>query len=462
MKYKSLEDRIQSHGNPVDMLRNAPSAGYVFPDRPEYKNWRDEQESWRKTAVLMDQSFHMTDHYFEGPDVKRLLQDLSINSYKNFGKNKAKQIVVCNHDGYVIGDAILFGLEENKVSIVNRPNPGNWVQYQAEVGNYDVRVEIDQRAESWANASRKLFRYEVQGPLATQVLAKACGKPLPDIKFFNMGELSISGCTMRALRHGMAGAPGLELMGPWMDRETVKDAILRAGEEFGLVQGGAKAYSTVAHESGWVPSELPAIYSGESMKSYREWLPGDGFEAAASLGGSFVSNNVEDYYLTPMDIGYGHILNFDHDFIGREALEKRAGEPHKKKVTLLWNSEDVIRVFASLFQDSDRYKFMDIPASHYATYPYDSVLKSGNHMGFSLYPVYTSNFRRWISLGLLDENVAQPGTELTVLWGEPDGGSQKPAVERHIQTEMRVTVAECPIAEDARENYRPHKLPFQN
>ena len=131
-------------------------------------------------------------------------------------------------------------------------------------------------------------------------------------------------------------------------------------------------------------------------------------------------------------------------------------------MTLLWNSEDVVRVFASLFQDGDRYKFMDIPASHYATYPYDSVLKSGVHMGFSLYPVYTSNFRRWISLGLLEESVAQPGTELTVLWGEPDGGSQKPAVERHLQTEMRVTVAACPIAEDARENYRPHKLPFQD
>ena len=52
------------------------------------------------------------------------------------------------------------------------------------------------------------------------------------------------------------------------------------------------------------------------MKPYREWLPADGFEASASLGGSMVSDNVEDYYLTPYDLGYGHIVNFDHDFIG--------------------------------------------------------------------------------------------------------------------------------------------------
>ena len=88
------------------------------------------------------------------------------------------------------------------------------------------------------------------------------------------------------------------------------------------------------------------------------------------------------------------------------------------------------------------------------------MLKNGEHVGFSLYPVYTSNFSRWISLGLLDESVAENGTELEVLWGEPDGGSAKPAVERHIQTEMRVTVAPCPISDDARENYRPHNLPY--
>jgi glycine cleavage system aminomethyltransferase T len=52
-----------------------------------------------------------------------------VNSFKNFGRDKAKQLVVCNDDGYVIGNAVLFGLEENKVSIVNRPNAGNWVQF---------------------------------------------------------------------------------------------------------------------------------------------------------------------------------------------------------------------------------------------------------------------------------------------------------------------------------------------
>ncbi|MEO0996330.1 MAG: aminomethyl transferase family protein [Pseudomonadota bacterium] len=460
MAIRSLEDKILKAGNPVAMLRNAKAGPYAFPIPSEFSNWRDEQEAWRKTAVLFDQSHHMTDHYFQGPDVHRLLSDLGINSFTNFGRNKAKQIVVCNYDGFVIGDSILFAFEDDLVSIVNRPNAGNWVQFHAETGGYDVNVDVDHRSVSHLTGRRERYRYEVQGPNAMQILERATGGKLPDIKFFNMGDIRIAGREVRALRHGMAGAPGLELMGPFEEKDEVKAAILAAGEDMGLLEGGAKAYSTVAHESGWVPSELPAIYSGEKMRAFREWLPADGFEATASLGGSFVSDNVEDYYFTPMDLGYGHILKFDHDFIGREALEAKQNEPHKRKVTLLWNTEDVVRVFASQFQQGERFKFMDIPASHYATYPYDAVYLNDDPAGVSLYPVYTSNFRRWISLALLDERAAAPGTEVIVRWGEPDGGTEKPNVERHVQTGMRATVSVCPIAEEARENYRPHKLPL--
>ena len=453
MSDSSLEQKIRQWGNPVDMLRNAPVGPYPFPIPSEFSNWRDEQESWRKTAVFFDQSFHMTDHYIEGPDVHRLLSDLGINSFGNFGRNKAKQLVVCNHDGFVIGDSILFGLEDYRVNIVNRPAAGNWVEFNAVTGGYDVQVERDDR--SLVNPrNRRGFRFEVQGPAALEILARVNGRPLPGIKFFGMGEIDVAGRSVRCLRHGMAGAPGLELFGPMEEHAEVKAAILEAGEDFGLLQGGARSYSTVAHESGWIPSPMPAVYSGEKMKPYREWLSGDGFEANASLGGSFVSDNIADYYLTPWDLGYGHVLNFDHDFVGRSALERLKDRPHRRKVTLIWNTEDVTRVFASLFSDGDRFKYMDIPASHYATLPYDAVVRDGSLVGISCYPIYTSNVRRWISLAMLDESVGDPGTEVTVIWGEPDGGSAKPIVERHVQTEIRATVSQCPISETARQHYR--------
>lgn len=453
MSARTLEDKINEIGNPVEMLRNAQTGPYQFPIQPEFTNWRDEQEAWRNGAVLFDQSFHMTDHYIQGPDVKRLLEDLAINSMANFRKDIAKQVVFCNHDGYVIGDAIMFILEDDKVNIVNKPINRDWVQYHIETGDYDVEAVTDDRALD--NTGRRMgYRFEVQGKNAWSILEKLNGGPIEGFKFFGMNSINVAGKQVRALRHGMAGAPGLELFGPFEDYDLIRDEIMRVGEPMGLRAAGSKTYSTVAHESGWFPSPLPAVYTGDAMKPFREWLGDDSFMANLSLGGSLVSDNVEDYYLTPFDIGYGHIVKFDHDFIGRAALEAKKDQPHKKKVTLRWGKDDVVKVFASMFNSGERYKFMDMPASHYATCPYDLVSQNGKPVGLSHYPVYTSNVASWISLALLDEDAAQPGTQVTLTWGEPDGGSRKPTVERHVQTEITCTVEPCPISVTAREDYK--------
>ena len=453
----SLEQKIKEAGNPVTMLRNSQAGAYVFPIAPEFSNWRDEQEAWRKTAILFDQSYHMTDLYVQGPDTVRLLSDLGVNSFQGFKRDKAKQFVACNHDGYVIGDGVLFALEDDKVVLVGRPPISNWVHFNAVTGGYNVKVERDER--SLANPmQRKLYRFEVQGPNAWKILEKVHGGPIPDIKFFAMGEINIAGRKVRCLKHGMSGAPGLELWGPKEEGDEIRATLLEAGKEFGLRAGGARAYSTVAIESGWVPSPMPAIYSGEKMRPYREWLTANSFEANASLGGSMVSDNIEDYYLTPYDLGYGGFTKFDHDFIGRAALEKMADKPHRKKVTLTWNSNDVIRIFSTMFLAENRAKYMDMPASHYATLPYDKIMVDGKQVGISTYPVYTANGRVWISLSMVDADFSATGTEVTVVWGEPDGGSSKPVVERHVQTTVRATVGPCPFSDEARISYRPHEL----
>jgi len=115
-------------------------------------------------------------------------------------------------------------------------------------------------------------------------LEAATGGPLPPIKFFNIGQLTIAGRTVNALNHGMSRTQGLELWGPASDAEAVRAAIVAAGQAHGLRQVGGRAYSTVSIESGWIPSPMPAIYTGAGMQTYREWLPADGFEATASLG----------------------------------------------------------------------------------------------------------------------------------------------------------------------------------
>jgi glycine cleavage system aminomethyltransferase T len=458
MSQKSLEDVLQSAGNPVDLLRNSQIGPYVYPVvPPEFTNWRDEQRAWQKSCVLFNQSFHMTDMYVQGPDAFKLLGSLGINSFKNFEVGKAKQYVVCNYDGYVIGDVVLFYLDTNAFNLVGRPSVHNWVQYHCETGGYNASVERDERvAARQGPPIRKVYRYQIQGPNAPKVVEKLTGQPAPDIKFFNMGSFTIAGKNVRALRHGMVGQPGWELFGPWTDGEEVRAAIVEAGKEFGLRQVGARAYSSNTLESGWIPSPLPAIYTGEKMKAYRQWLPGNAYEAIASLGGSFYSKNIEDYYFTPYDLGYGPIVKFDHDFPGRGPLEGVATSPRRRKVTLAWNGGDAKNVIGSLFESGDSAKYVDFPSAVYSTLPYDKVTKGGKTIGISTWSGYSFNEKSMLSLAIVDVEQSEPGTELTLVWGEENGGSAKPTVERHKQAEVRVTVGPVPYSDVARTAYRPH------
>jgi vanillate/3-O-methylgallate O-demethylase len=453
---KNLEEVLKAAGNAATMLRNSQIGAYVYPVVPyEFSNWRDEQVAWQKTAVLFDQSHHMVEQYVEGPEALKLFSSLGGNSFASFPVDRAKQFAPTNYDGCVIGDGILFHLEPNKLVFVGRAPAASWIQFHAETGGYKVKTEKDDRSPGNTKGKaivRRNYRFQIQGPNATKVIEKLNGGPIPEIKFFNMGHINLAGRKVRALRHGMAGAPGLEIWGPYEEREEIRAAIVAAGRDYGLKEVGARAYATNTLESGWIPSPLPAVYTGEKMKAYREWLPASSYEATGSIGGSFYSSNIEDYYVTSYEMGYGPFIKFDHDFIGRQALEKMAGKPHRKKVTFAWNADDVMKVFRSMFEAGDPYKYIDLPLSNYTSASYDRITRGGKTVGLSMFAGYSYNERSMLSLGIVEPDI-ELGTELKLLWGEEGGGSKKTTVERHKQIEIRVVVGPVPYAKQARTSY---------
>ena len=456
MSDQSLEQLLATAASPVDLLRNAQAGPNVYPGVPaEFSNWRDEQRAWQETCVLYNQTYHMAELMVEGPDALKLLSGLGVNSFATFAPGKAKQFVPCTPDGYVIGDVILFGLEDQKVNLVGRAPVLNWVTYHAQTGDHDVEVTFDQRTALRSDGLRRHYRYQVQGPNAMQVIEKALGHAPEDLKFFNMRMETIAGKDVCALRHGMAGQPGWELFGPWDDREAVHEALVKAGEDFGMKLVGGRAYGSNAIESGWIPSPLPAVYTGDGLKAYREWLPAKGYEGSASVGGSFVSDDIEDYYFTPWDLSYGHLVKFDHDFIGREALEAKVDDEHRTKVTLALDDDDVTRTIASQLQKTDRAKYIEWPNAVYSMHPFDEVRVNDETIGVSTWICYSANEGKLLTLAVLDSEYAEPGTEVTFVWGEENGGTRKPSVERHVQTEMRAIVSPVPYVETVRSSYAP-------
>lgn len=340
-------------------------------------------------------------------------------------------------------DSILVALSDDEVTLAGFEHSLNWLQYHGETGAYDVTFSRDPASPD--PASKRLYRFQLHGPGVWQILDEAAGAPLDRIGFFRVGRLPIAGRTVTALNHTMAGVPGqeevgLELFGPAEDKEAVFGAVLEAGEKLGLLRGGARAYLSTLAESGWMGGIVPAVYTSQALRGYREWLPGTALEnfALAVSDGSFRPETVEGYYTTPWDLGYGHIVKFDHEFIGSRALQELAANPPRRKVWLLWNPADTERVQADAkLEGPGAPKPLPLPS----TVSRDQVLSGGLLAGVTQFHGYTVNVDRWVSLASLDAAAAVEGAEVEILWGDADGGAGNPLAPEHAQTRIRATVS---------------------
>ncbi|GGD77112.1 aminomethyltransferase family protein [Croceicoccus mobilis] len=419
----------------------------------EITNWRDEQRAWRESVLLFDQSHHMPETFLGGPDAEKLLSHLGINSFAKFAPLRAKQYVCCNHDGFVIGECVLQLLPDGTYELMSGMYVQNWLQFHAETGRYDVTLERDPPT-GHGSGGRKMYHFQLEGPLARDLFAEAIEGEMPDIPFFRMATARIAGCDVYILRHGMAGHLGVEISGPFAEGEKVRAHLMAIGEKYGIRHSGVKTQYSALGESGWLGYPIPAVYTDPALADFRKWLPGDCWEAQSQLGGSLVTPDIADYYVTPWDLNLDKLLKFDHDFIGREALERMATRTdHRRKVTLVWNPEDILKVQGSLLEPGIPCKYFEMPKSSYAFQQYDEVRDtSGERVGFSNFVGYTVNEAKFLSVAVVDARCAAPGTEVLVTWGEPDGGSRKPVVERHRQSTIRATVAPNPYARSAQQH----------
>lgn len=437
----NLHDAIEKAGSPMKLLWKPNSKTATVPViEPEYAGWRQEQAAYSKSAAFSDLSHHMSDLFIEGPDATRLLRDVSANDYESFAIGQAKQFIPVTAQGLLLTDGILMRGAPEKYNLSGVPAAQNWVRYHGQKGKYDVAFAIDPDSANRKSGNPVQFRYQIQGPFALEVVERCFGGPLPKTKFFHSTPVTLGGRAFRAFRHGMAGTPGYEFIGEWQDAGFVKDALLKAGEPSGMIHIGGKAYYTNGIESGWIPTPTPAIYTAPELEDYRRFIGLYSFEGMRGLHGSCFSENIEDYYVSPYELGYGKSITFNHDFIGREALEKTKDNVPRAKVTLVFNPDDVKKVFGA---DHD---FILSYARH-------RVEAGAALAGMTFYTAYIDPAATILSLALVDKKYAAPGTEVTVSWGEHPGPGTDPNADLGFPT-LRATVQVSPYSEVARTTYR--------
>jgi glycine cleavage system aminomethyltransferase T len=441
MAAPTLQDGIDQAGSPVRLLWK-PDAAPWLPEvvQPEYAGWRQEQNAWHTGVSIADLSHHMFDTVIEGPDATKLLAAVSANNYESFAVGQAKQFIPVTADGHIVTDGILLREAPEKYTLSGIPAAQHWVRYHGERDGYDVSFSTDPSTAFRNGAAPARFRYQVQGPLAKDLVETVFGGPLPTARFFHSVPVSLDGRRFRALRHNMAGQDGFEFIGSWAHAEAVKETLLTTGERFGLVHVGARAYASASVESGWIPSPVPGVYTGPDLADYRRWLPLYGIEGQRPLHGSFFSPDIEDYYCTPYELGYGRSVSFNHDFIGRTALEKARDSTRRAKVTLVFDPEDVRMVLGP-------------DPGFYLTYARHRVAAGKSLAGLTYQTATIDPAGTILSLTLIDTRYAEPGTEVTVVWGEHPGPGTDPGADLGFPR-IRATVAPAPYESHARKQYR--------
>lgn len=412
-------------------MRSAPEGYFnVRYGKPEYTSWMDESMSWKETCYIGDWSF-LWERRFKGPDALKLLSAISVNSFAKFDIGQAKHVIHCDKSGKVIHEGILSRVDDEDFILFGRG--GFWADYRLRKGKYNAISEpVD------------LFNFQVSGPNAVAVVEKAAGESVRNIGFMRFRKIRIDGHEIWALRQGMAGEIGFELQGPIKHRDDVYAAILNAGTQYGIRRLGARV-ATINHLEACFPTivsdYLPAIFDDDMAEYLAEFdaaMPH--FASTFNIAGSFEADDVSAWYRSPVELGWTKNIKFDHDFIGRSALEDEVANPKRTMRTLVWNSDDVVEVYASLFKKGKAYQFMDIPRDQRGFMYADKVISDGKTVGVATSRGYSYYFREMISLCTIDLSHSEIGTEVAVVWGEP-GEPQK---------EIRANVAPAPYKKDNR------------
>ena len=384
----------------------------------EYTGWRDETMSWKETCYLHGNLNPSPTYRIKGHDALKFLSDTCVNSFANFPVGRGKHAIMCNEEGLVMMDGVLLRLgEDDFITYWMAP----YISYALMKDNYNAVGE---------NFTGQVFLFQIAGPRSLEVLEVASGDDLHDIRFMHHRLSSIDGMEVRVLRMGMAGTLAYEIHGRVEDARPVYTAILKAGEPFGIRRLGAHAYMMNHTENGFPQAYYHFPYPWAKDKGFEEFLAKSG--GALGFNSGFAGSMGPDIrlrYRNPVELGWTGMIKFDHDFVGRKALEKEVANLCRKMVTLVWNTEDIIDVYASQFQPDEPYPNMDSP-NHY-TFEHgphilyaDQVLKDGKLIGISSGRAYSYYFREMLSLCSIDVEHSAIGTLVVVLWGNP-GTRQK-------------------------------------
>jgi aminomethyltransferase len=211
--------------------------GWLMP--LQYSSIREEHNAVRQRAGLFDVS-HMGEFVLSGDDATDQVQRVVSNDVADLLPGQARYTVLCNRDGGIIDDALVYRDQEGFMVVVNAATRDRDLQhFRAICGQNAV---VDRSLETGLLA--------LQGPKALAILQPFTTADLRALPYYHSVDDQLVGVPARISRTGYTGEDGFELFLPWAATERVFNALLEDGRGDGLLPCGLGARDTLRLEAG--------------------------------------------------------------------------------------------------------------------------------------------------------------------------------------------------------------------
>jgi aminomethyltransferase len=263
-------------------------AGYEMP--LQYAGLLPEHHAVRTQAGMFDVS-HMGEFYVSGPQAFDLIQFATSNDVGKLSPGKIQYSCLPNDEGGIVDDLLVYQLaEERYMLVVNASNiEKDWQRLSSLNADFGAHME---------NRSDSISLLAVQGPKATELLQTLTEVNLAEIPYYHFKIGSIAGISDVILSNtGYTGAGGFELYVANEDAEALWDAVMEAGQPFGLLPAGLGARDTLRLEMGF------CLYG----------------------------NDIDDT-TSPLEAGLGWITKLDTDFVNSAYLKEQKSKGLNRKL----------------------------------------------------------------------------------------------------------------------------------
>ena len=400
-------------------------AGILMPY--QLTGWQDEGLSWKKDVYLHTMTSGTGKGVpLRGPDAEKLMDHAFVNSFSlaKFPVGAGRHIITCAPNGNIGAHGMCLRTAEDEfITFVREP----FISVYASSGAFDV--------EPFRPKDTKGIIFQIGGPRSLELVENLIGEDIHDLKFMKFKWAKVLGKPVRVVRMGMAGTLSYEVHSDDINElKAMYEETLRLGEGYGLKVLGRLSYMSNHTENGYPQQGYNFMpdWSDPAVQAYM----GDGEVDGGNfrkvpLRGSLASEGREAYHLNPFEAGWGGSINWDHDFVGKDALMRLKDDPNGRKIcSLEWDPEGVLDVFRTYFDDTAGVahemqmpqNLLENPAGNLQDKLVDG---SGKVIGKSAGRLYTLHYKKMISMAWVDPAYAEIGKEVTVIWGEP-GSRQIP------------------------------------